>query len=98
MLEAEIKSCGEAVLEVGAPNGWGPCGLTEDQLALALDRVRAAADRAGGDVTVLRQRAIETPLPAGGSAVSQARCNATSVHLSMMLAVGKPANGATAAQ
>ena len=48
-------------MEVGAADGWGPLGLTADQLSTVLQRLRAAMDGADADVTVLRQRQVHIP-------------------------------------
>lgn len=72
VLAADIQATGEAVLEVGAPNGWGPTALTEAQLQVALERAKAAADERGADVTQLRQRSVEVLVP-GDAPTSQVR-------------------------
>lgn len=36
----QIEAVGEMVLDVGAPMGWGPVGLTSQQLAVCLERIR----------------------------------------------------------
>lgn len=54
----EVLLAGEAFIEVGTPNGWGPTGLDKPQLALVLARLEATADEAGCDVVVMRQRSV----------------------------------------
>lgn len=49
------------MLEVGAPHGWGPKRLTADQLAVVMQRLRAAATEGSADVTLLREGTTEVP-------------------------------------
>jgi hypothetical protein len=48
---------GEALIVVGAPNGWGPQPLTPEQVEVVLKDLTAEMDRVGADVTELRRRA-----------------------------------------
>jgi len=48
---------GEALLVVGAPNGWGPHPLTSEQMEGVLKEVTAEMEGVGADVTELRRRA-----------------------------------------
>jgi len=57
----QVSTIGEALVEVGAPDGWGPLGLTADQLDAVLERLRVAMNAAHADVTVLRQRQVHIP-------------------------------------
>ena len=57
----QVSTIGEAMVEVGAPDGWGPLGLTAAQLEAVLARLRGAMDAAEADVTVLRQRQVHIP-------------------------------------
>lgn len=49
------------MLEVGAPHGWGPKRLTAEQLAVVMERLRAAASEGAADVTLLREGTTEVP-------------------------------------
>lgn len=42
------------VLEVGAPSGWGPVGMTQERLELCLARAREVAGKHGSGVVLLR--------------------------------------------
>ena len=57
----QVSTIGEALVEVGAPDGWGPLGLTAVQLDAVLERLRVAMNAAHADVTVLRQRQVHIP-------------------------------------
>ena len=57
----QVSTIGEALVEVGAPDGWGPLGLMADQLGAVLERLRAAMSTAHADVTVLRRRQVHIP-------------------------------------
>jgi hypothetical protein len=60
---------GELTLQLGMPGaGWGPAPLGPAALAAALERLTAAADAAGADLTVLRQRPLPPDVLAGTSA------------------------------
>ena len=52
----QVESMGEALLVVGAPNGWGPHPLTSEQMAAVMQELTAEMDRVGADVTELRRR------------------------------------------
>jgi hypothetical protein len=47
------------MLEVGAPQGWGPSRLTSQQLQQVLAALQQAAKKGGADATVLRQGSTE---------------------------------------
>ena len=47
------------MLEVGAPQGWGPSRLSSSQLAEVLAALQQAAAKGGADTTVLRQGSTE---------------------------------------
>jgi hypothetical protein len=51
----QVDLVGEALLEVGAPTGWGPVGLSEELLEQVLQRLQAAVG-AVADIDVLRKR------------------------------------------
>jgi hypothetical protein len=57
----QVHAVGEIMLDVGAPHGWGPKRLTEDQLQVVLARLTSAAQEGGADVTLLRQGTTEVP-------------------------------------
>jgi len=56
-LRGEVESMGEALLVVGAPNGWGPHPLTSEQMEGVLKEVTPEMEGVGADVTELRRRA-----------------------------------------
>lgn len=47
---------GEALVVIGASNGWGPFPLTAQQADLVLKELTAEMLRIGADVTTLRRR------------------------------------------
>ncbi len=53
------------MLEVGAPLGWGPVGLTAEQVGACLDRIRAAVEPLHVDATVVCQRTTQLPTATG---------------------------------
>jgi hypothetical protein len=53
------------VVEVGTPSGWGPAPLTPQQLAEVVEAVRGRAEDLAADVTVLRERTLDSPGGAG---------------------------------
>lgn len=57
-LTLEIATVGEALVEVGSADGWGPVGLDEAQLRAVLARLEAAADAVTADATVLRRKQV----------------------------------------
>lgn len=63
------------MLDVGAPHGWGPKRLTEDQLQVVLARLTSAAQEGGADTTLLRQGTTEVP-GEGGQQLAQPRRSA----------------------
>ncbi|KXZ51478.1 hypothetical protein GPECTOR_12g441 [Gonium pectorale] len=65
VMVAEIVGVGEMVLEVGAPLGWGPVGLTTEQLAVCLGRIRDAVEPLEVDSTVVQQRTAQLQTEAG---------------------------------
>jgi hypothetical protein len=54
-----VTAVGEVMLEVGAPQGWGPSRLTAQQLEQVLAALQQAAAKGGADATVLRQGSTE---------------------------------------
>ncbi|KAG2455073.1 hypothetical protein HYH02_000895 [Chlamydomonas schloesseri] len=65
VMTAEIEAVGEMMLEVGAPLGWGPVGLTAEQLGACLVRIRAAVEPLQVDATVVCQRTTQLPTATG---------------------------------
>lgn len=65
---AEVAAVGEVMLEVGAPQGWGPSRLDSSQLGHVLAALQQAAAKGGADATVLRQGSTE--MAAEGGVVS----------------------------
>lgn len=57
-LQLETQRVGEVVADLGAPDGFGPTDLTEQQLDALIERVRAAAAIWNADCTVVRRRRI----------------------------------------
>jgi hypothetical protein len=55
----QVTAVGEVMLEVGAPQGWGPSRLSSQQLARVLAALQQAAAQGGADATVLRQGSTE---------------------------------------
>ena len=47
---------GEALVVIGASNGWGPFPLTASQADLVLKELTAEMERIGADVTTLRRK------------------------------------------
>lgn len=47
---------GEALVVIGASNGWGPYPLTAEQADLVLKELTSDMERVQADVTVLRRR------------------------------------------
>lgn len=47
---------GEALVLIGASNGWGPFPLTPEQADLVLEELTAEMSRIEADVTTLRRR------------------------------------------
>lgn len=47
---------GEAVLAVGASNGWGPSPLNKEELDTVLDDLTQEMEASSADVTILRPR------------------------------------------
>ena len=52
----KVEAMGEALVVIGASNGWGPFPLTAQQADLVLKELTAEMLRIGADVTTLRQR------------------------------------------
>ncbi|GIL71540.1 hypothetical protein Vretifemale_1902 [Volvox reticuliferus] len=59
IMAAEIEAVGEMVLDVGAPLGWGPVGLTAPQLEICLSRIREVVNPLQVDATVVQQRTVQ---------------------------------------
>ena len=38
LMVKEVVDVGEVVLEIGAPNGWGPVGMNMERLEVCLER------------------------------------------------------------
>jgi hypothetical protein len=68
----QVTAVGEVMLEVGAPQGWGPSRLTSQQLQQVLAALQQAAKKGGADATVLRQGSTE--MAAEGEHVWQLAC------------------------
>ncbi|PRW56451.1 GTP-binding 1 [Chlorella sorokiniana] len=61
-LEVEVLARGELLADLGAPDGYGPTGLSEAQLEELLAAVTAHMDAAcAADVTVVRRRKVPAP-------------------------------------
>ncbi|KAI7839256.1 hypothetical protein COHA_006954 [Chlorella ohadii] len=61
-LEVEVLQRGELLADLGAPDGYGPTGLSEAQLDELLAAVTAHMDAAAdADVTVVRRRKVPAP-------------------------------------
>lgn len=56
--DAEIEALGEMVLSVGAPHGWGPVGLSEQQVDMCLARIKALVEPKKVDCTTVRRRQV----------------------------------------
>lgn len=54
LMVKEIEEVGEAVIEVGSPNGWGPVGMTMELMEQCLCRAREVAEKHEALVTLLR--------------------------------------------
>ena len=68
----QIIDVGEVVLEVGAPSGWGPVGMTEERLDLCLRRAKEVARGHGSGVVLLRPiRQVEVQTVLGPGELSQ---------------------------
>jgi hypothetical protein len=52
-IHAQLDDVGEMLVEVGAPCGWGPVGLTPEQLASVLGLLREGAAAKGAVATVV---------------------------------------------
>mmetsp|Transcript_28049 Transcript_28049/g.75778 ORF Transcript_28049/g.75778 Transcript_28049/m.75778 type:complete len:612 (-) Transcript_28049:155-1990(-) len=70
VMAKELEDVGEVLVEVGAQCGWGPVGLSKDQLAATIERLKAAAAEKGACASVLRERSIELPCQGGGVLVA----------------------------
>lgn len=62
---AEVDEVGDMVLEVGAPNGWGPVGMSEAKLKYALLQLIDVCEKKNVQVTILRERKIEVVADVG---------------------------------
>ena len=51
---SQIEEVGEVVLEVGAPNGWGPVGMDLERMEACLKRAGAVAAAHGAGISLLR--------------------------------------------
>ncbi|KAK9810446.1 hypothetical protein WJX72_010850 [[Myrmecia] bisecta] len=71
-LRLEVGSAGEALVQVGAPNGWGPQILAEEQLDAILKRIDTEMNAAGADINILRRRKVQCSRPDAGKAESAA--------------------------
>lgn len=62
----QINEVGEAVLEVGAPAGWGPVGMTPERMETAMQRLKDMAARHSAGVSMLRpSRQVEVQTATG---------------------------------
>jgi GTPase len=52
----QVRTTGEATVEVGVPDGWGPVGVDKEQMDHALAVMESSLGKAGCDVVVLRRR------------------------------------------
>ncbi len=50
----QITGVGEVVLDIGAPNGWGPVGMGQERMDLCLQRAKETAAKNGASVGLLR--------------------------------------------
>ena len=55
-LSVQVEAMGEAMVVIGASNGWGPFPLTTEQADLVLQELIGEMKRIKADVTVLRRR------------------------------------------
>lgn len=55
-LTAEVRTTGEAVIEVGVTDGWGPVGLDTKQMDHVLAELEKSLGASGCDVMLLRRR------------------------------------------
>eukprot|EP00879_Flechtneria_rotunda_P004973 GHRR01005249.1.p1 GENE.GHRR01005249.1~~GHRR01005249.1.p1 ORF type:complete len:692 (+),score=252.35 GHRR01005249.1:378-2453(+) len=65
VMMAEVTAVGEVMLEVGAPHGWGPTKLNQQQLQQVLGRMRAVADAGEADVLLLREGSTQIAAEGG---------------------------------
>ena len=54
--ELQVESMGEALVVIGASNGWGPYPLTSQQADFVLNELTTEMGRIGADSTSLRRR------------------------------------------
>lgn len=52
----QVRTTGEAVVEVGVPDGWGPVGLDMKQMDHVLAELEKSLGASGCDVMLLRRR------------------------------------------
>lgn len=62
----QVRLTGEATVEVGVPDGWGPVGVDKQQMDHVLAVMEGSLGKAGCDVVVLRRRnthlhSVDTP-------------------------------------
>lgn len=55
-VKLQVESMGEALVVIGASNGWGPYPLTSQQADLVLDELTNEMGRIEADSTILRRR------------------------------------------
>lgn len=60
-LEVEVGQRGELLADLGAPDGYGPTDLGDEELGELLAAVEAHMEGCGADVTVLRRRKLPAP-------------------------------------
>lgn len=67
----QVVLTGEAMVEVGVPDGWGPVGLDKAQMDRVLLAMEKGMQAAGCDVVLLRRRPTQLHSldSAGGSRV-----------------------------
>lgn len=54
LMVKEIQEVGEVVLEMGAPNGWGPVGMNQERMDACLRKAGEVAGKHGAGVSLLR--------------------------------------------
>lgn len=62
----QVKSSGEAFVTIGGSGGLGPELLTEAELAELIQRVGKELGDAGADMTVLREKKVQSNTEAAG--------------------------------
>lgn len=60
LMEKELDAVGEVIMEIGYPNVWGTTTESMTNLNVSMSKLKDAAESNNADVTVMRERAIET--------------------------------------